>query len=102
MSVSVGVTVEIVDGNIISYNSEGSQMMCHRVRNIRHLAVTSSNRAGVFYIHKEIKKSQEAEVKLYKCYLFILESPAKVSYVLHYTCPDTLGQEPDLCRRRNI
>ena len=77
MSVCVGVSLEIVDGHIVTYNQEGGEMFCHGVRSIRHLAITATSKAGLFYVTKE---SGPGEVKRYKCYLFHLESASQVSY----------------------
>ena len=85
MSVCVGVSLEIVDGQVITYNLDGGEMFCHSVRSIRHMAITKDTnkditkataKEGLFYVTKE---SGLGEVKRYKCYLFHLESASQVS-----------------------
>ena len=75
------VALEVVSGSIVVYDRGGSQMFCHNLRSLQKLAgaglerffklkkykircinsfipVTSSNRAGVFYVLKQSKRVQ--------------------------------------------
>jgi len=79
VSVSVGVTLEIVNGNIITYNHDGTEMFCHKIRNLQKLATASSDKSSVVYIYKDYRSTREnVQIKTYKCFLFILETEAKV------------------------
>ena len=103
MSARVRVTVEVVTGSLISYDDTGAQMFLHQLRSLHKLAVTSSNKTGVFYVLREVRKvkvgrehlisfrldyyqsnvQDDAEklrqIKSYKCFLFILDSTDQAS-----------------------
>jgi len=80
VSLSVGVTLEIVNGNIITYNNDGTEMFCHKIRNLQKLATASRNKGSVVYIYKDYRSTREnVQIKTYKCFLFILDTESKVA-----------------------
>ena len=58
MSVCIKVRLEIVGGNIVTYNNEGTEMFCHKIRNLQKLAIVSSNKCGVVYVYREFRRLQ--------------------------------------------
>ena len=81
-SILVQVTLEIVNGNIITYNHDGAEMFCHKIRNLQKLATASSDKSSVVYIYKDYRSTREnVQIKTYKCFLFILDTESKVSFL---------------------
>ena len=128
MAVCDTVALEVVSGNIIVYDQGGAEMFCHNLRYLQKLAggnlnislgfcnilsfsVISSNKAGVFYVLKDSKRSQvchclyyvyyniflqgKSRVRSYKCFLFILQS---VLQVIFHICAVSKTQRTVSCK----
>ena len=73
MSARVRVTVEVVTGALITYDDTGAQMFLHQLRGLHKLAVTSSNKTGVFYVLREVRRVKVGRKQLILIELLLIQ-----------------------------